>query len=124
MVGLFQNDPLDDFAYTIEESQLAPGDSTILRLTNGSSSPVKYDICQSWADRRTSTGWTDADIRVSDFCFLLAPRSLEPGETASASIQIDSSAVEGVYRFSTDVEIKDSNRSIFTGTFRIEPEDR
>lgn len=121
MVGLSEEDPSNDLAYTIEDSQVAPGASATLQLRNGHSSPVTYDLCQSWAERQTMEGWVDADIRVADACFLLARRSLPPGDTASISVQIDSSAAEGTYRFTTDVGIDDTERSLFTGPFQIEP---
>jgi len=120
-VGFFEDDPSSGVAYTIEDSQLAPGASATLQLRNGRSSPVAYDLCQSWGERRTSEGWVDADIRVADACVLLARRSLPPGDTAFTSVQIDSSATQGVYRFRTDVGISGSDYSLVTGAFRIEP---
>jgi len=124
MVGLSGDDPSEDLAYTIEDSQPAPGTSATLRLRNGRSSPVEYDLCQSWAERRTREGWVDADLRVADACVLLARRSLPPGDTTSISVQIDSSAAQGTYRFSTNVVINDTDRSLFTAPFRIEPDHR
>jgi hypothetical protein len=118
-IGLSSDDPVDDLTYTIEDAQLTPGASATLRLRNGHSSPVTYDLCQSWAERQTSDGWIDADIRVADACILLARRSLAPGDTAFFSVQIDSSAAQGTYRFSTEVGIGDTDRSLFTGPFQI-----
>jgi hypothetical protein len=119
MIGLSENDPRGDLRYIIEAEQLAPGDSTTLRLHNGGSSKIGYNLTCSWAKQRTTEGWRDARIRRADAC-LLYLRALEPGETATTQVHVDSSATEGVYRFSTDVEIDDKMQPVVTRTFRIE----
>lgn len=119
MLGLSQNSPLEGLTYAIKESRLAPGDTATLRLTNRGSSAIKYDLCQSWAERQTSTKWEDADIRVADACFLLAPRTLNPGETTTYFPRIDSGAASGTYRFRSTVRVDAQDRPLFTGPFRV-----
>lgn len=120
MIGLFENDPRDGLRYSIEAKQLAPADSTTLRLYNGDSSEIGYNLTCSWAEQKTTEGWRDARVRRADAC-LLYLRALEPGKTATTQIHIDSSATQGVYRFRTDIESNDKTQPVVTETFRIEP---
>lgn len=122
IIELSENDPRGDLRYSLDKKQLTPGDSTLLRLQNSGSSQIGFNLTCSWADKGTNDGWTDGNLRRADSCFLYI-RALEPGETATTQIHIDSSAAEGVYRFSTDVEIEDRRRPIFTETFQIEKEE-
>ena len=103
----------------MENPRLAPGDSTALRLTNDRSSPVGYNLACSRAERKTSDGWVDADVRRFEAC---AQRLavLRSGRTAATRVHIDSTAEEGVYRFEARVELDRASRSVLADLFRVE----
>ncbi|WP_259246946.1 hypothetical protein, partial [Salinibacter ruber] len=65
--GLLSSPPRG-LEYGIEHPRLAPGDSTALRLTNNRSSPVGYNLACSRAERKTSDGWVDANVRRFEAC--------------------------------------------------------
>ncbi|WP_251954501.1 hypothetical protein [Salinibacter ruber] len=116
--GLLSSPPRG-LEYGIEHPRLAPGDSTSLRLTNNRSSPVGYNLACSRAERKTSDGWVDANVRRFEACaqYLAV---LKSGGTAAIQVRIDSTAEEGVYRIEARIELDSAPRSVFTDPFRVE----
>lgn len=71
-----------------------------LRLTNGSDSPIGYNLCASALERQDDT-WTQMP---SDIMCTMELRTLSSGATATYEREIREAITPGTYRFRTSVE--------------------
>lgn len=74
------------------------GDTVHLRLTNGASHPVGYNLCYSYREKRTAEGWDRIEwLRLcADAIF-----RLEPGAIAPSFETVEPDWGEGRYRIVT-----------------------
>lgn len=80
----------------------------LLRLTNGSDSPIGYNLCASSLERQDET-WTQMP---SDIMCTMELRTLSSGATATFEREIREAITPGTYRFRTAVESPLGVRSI------------
>lgn len=80
----------------------------LLRLTNGSDTPIGYNLCASSMERQDTT-WTQMP---SDIMCTMELRTLSSGATATFERRITDPISPGTYRFRTAVESPLGTRSI------------
>ncbi|HUF18265.1 MAG TPA: hypothetical protein VMS12_09510 [Thermoanaerobaculia bacterium] len=80
----------------------------LLRLTNGSDSPIGYNLCASALERQDAT-WTQMP---SDIMCTMELRTLSSGATATFEREIREAITPGTYRFRTAVESPLGVRSV------------
>jgi hypothetical protein len=91
---------LDEITLVIEAEEYVHLDTLEVRLVNGGGEAVGYNLCSSWRERETSTGWERIDpFRV---CTADLP-SLEPGGSASWREPVDPYWGKARYRIGTKV---------------------
>lgn len=90
-----------DVRLVIEPDAVAPGDTVLLTLTNGSPYAIGYNLCSSGVEVREGDGWSA--VTSSRVC-TMELRTLEPDATASYHFDLPAGLAPGAYRFTTTVE--------------------
>jgi hypothetical protein len=92
------------------------GDTNRLTLTNGTATPLGYNLCHSILQRRDGGSWTD--VRTDEVC-TMELRTLQPGASATIDKRWPSNAGAGEYRYRTRVELPHggSGTEVVTSTF-------
>jgi len=89
-----------------------------LRLQNGSSERIGYNLCVSALQRRDGGNWTA--VRTDDVC-TMELRILEPGGAATFDKTLPGGLAPGEYRYTTNVEMPlgRSQTSVSSNAFRM-----
>lgn len=111
-------DPADEgLQFATKGSRFEPGGSITVELTNGSASPVGYNFCQRFWERRVGPGWErfeEMSICTPAFDQLAA------GEKIEATLGVPYGLVPGTYRVSAAVLLDDDAEPILSNEFAIE----
>jgi len=91
---------VNEITLRVDADAYAHLDTLEVRLVNGGSGAVGYNLCSSWRERETATGWE----RIEPFrvCTADLP-GLAPGETATWREPVDPYWGEARYRMGTMV---------------------
>lgn len=89
------------------------GDRVTLTLTNGTSSPVGYNLCSSALERRSGGTWTL--VETDEIC-TMELRTLQPGASATFNKRWPSNAGSGEFRYVTRVESPLSGSGVHVAT--------
>jgi len=80
-----------------------PGDGVQLTLRNEAGEALGMNLCLSELERREAGQWERSPVQSDEICVSIL-QVLEPGESASESVELPAGLPPGDYRFSTNLE--------------------
>jgi hypothetical protein len=98
-------------AFYAERASYTAGDRVSVRLVNGTSAQIGYNLCPSRFQRWSEGSWVDAPNAGGYEACTMELRTLNPGQHTSLEIPLSSEARAGAYRLVTRVERLESGAS-------------
>lgn len=110
----------DAIRFSTDRASYAPGSDVQIRLQNGTTTRVGYNLCYSTLERRTDDAWEE--VATADEVCTAILNGLEAGDEATFAKTLPVDLSEGTYRYRTDVEVMDAGvrDAVATGPFEVE----
>lgn len=105
-------------AFEVQGENLAPGSSATLRLANGQSSPIGYNLCFHDLERRQGPDW--APLALGRIC-TMELRTLDAGAEITYPVTLPETLNAGEYRYRAAAYLFGQNvfRDVVTGSFQV-----
>lgn len=111
-------EPLGDAALTTDSSEYVPGSQLTLRLHNGSTEALGYNLCFVSLQRHTEAGWESVPATEQELCQAIQ-HQLAPGHAESAQRLLAGTLPAGEYRFLTTVEWDGEREAVASPPFLV-----
>ena len=123
LAGCDASSDLGSVSFQTDAPAYRLGDAVTVRLTNGSSARVGYNLCFSTLQRSDGGRWLDVDRSTTEdpqVCQAIL-LGLEPGESAEGRLTVPDRAQAGEYRVQTSVEVGDDGAGrVVTNPFDVD----